>query len=124
MAKKGLYIHFFDGHVLDQIEGCGRNGPVFGPFEFVELTHGPRITLQSKQGRNELNISEQGLIYYDGFYHETVSVVSEPATDAIIDGHQRFDPAKAITQLLHRPLAEASQRDKEFSSQYRAELPR
>jgi hypothetical protein len=47
MPKKGLYVSLFEGQQNpdEQQHGEGSAGPVFGPFEFVELANGTQIKM-------------------------------------------------------------------------------
>src|SRR5216110_1446193 len=71
MPKKGLYVSLFEGQQNpdEQQHGEGSAGPVFGPFEFVEVANGTQINMGTEAGHDELTITSQGLVYYDGFYY-------------------------------------------------------
>ena len=98
MPKKGLYVSLFEGQQNpdEQQHGEGSAGPVFGPFEFVEVANGTQINMGTEAGHDELTITSQGLVYYDGFYYGDLGVVFERQSDSRLARHRKFDQTRAV----------------------------
>jgi hypothetical protein len=66
-----LYIRLFHGRSDPEkdMDKWGSDGPVFGPYQFVQMTYTALIRLIRKEGDcDELHVFED-MIYYDGVYY-------------------------------------------------------
>jgi hypothetical protein len=97
MPRSGLFLQLLDGNENREHEfnGEGRNGPVFGPFAFVELAQGGVIKLGVEESHYELTFINQRSIYYGGIYYGQAGVFFARSKSEL-GRHQRFDQAKAI----------------------------
>ncbi len=98
MAKEGIYIQLFEGqeNEVDELHDGGKDGPLFGPLEFVEVANGNLVKLGTEVDHHELTITANGFVYYGGLYYGTFGVFFEHQNDRHLARHQGFEQAKAI----------------------------
>ena len=100
MSQAGLYIYLFERRepgVARDVGEMGKNGPVFGPFEFVEVSNGRQVKFATDDVTiRQLTINQEGLLYYDGFYYDNFSVLFNKRSHGLIVGNSKFDPSKAV----------------------------
>lgn len=75
-----LYIRLFHGRsrLRQQMDDWGRDGPVFGPYDYVHTTYGSNLRLgKADQECDELLIVHRKLVYYDGMYYGDWSVFTD-----------------------------------------------
>jgi hypothetical protein len=98
MAQEGIYLQLFEKqeNQADELLEAGKNGPVFGPLEFVEVANGSLIKLGTEIDHYELTLTRNGFVYYAGIYYGSFSVFFQHQNDSRLVRHQGFDQAKAI----------------------------
>jgi FGGY family of carbohydrate kinases, C-terminal domain len=98
MAKAGVYLQLFEKRENQGEEGQDGsvNGPVFGPLDFVEVKNASQIKMGTETANDELSVTQNGFVYYGGFYYGDFSVFLESRDRKRIAGLTDFDQAEAI----------------------------
>lgn len=94
MTEK-IYLHLYHGRKdpLEDLEDWGSEGPVFGPYENVQITYGAHIKMHAPDGFDDLTWHED-LVYYDGVYYGDVSICTSPDQSAIPYEEEKSNPPK------------------------------
>lgn len=91
-----VYLELFHGRkaVDEDMSDWGAQGPVLGPFPFLQTTYGDSL----KFGKSTMLTLVQGLIFYAGTWYGDWSVISQDTVmqqDNLKCRVELFDPAKA-----------------------------
>jgi hypothetical protein len=94
-----LYIRLFHGRTdpNQDMDDWGTDGPVFGPYKFVQMTYASHLKLGRPDGHcDELFVHADDMVFYDDVYYGDWSVFGQDAFKQ--DGFQvtEFVPAKAV----------------------------
>ncbi len=72
-----LYIRLFHGRTdpVQEMNDWGKDGPIFGPYNFAHTTYTSCISLGKADGNcDSLYVLESDMAYYDGVYYGDWSV--------------------------------------------------
>jgi len=74
-----LYIRLFHGRTdpNQDMDECGSDGPVLGPYEFVHTTYKNFIRLGKPDDNCEELFLHEDMLYYNGVYYGDWSVFTE-----------------------------------------------
>jgi hypothetical protein len=75
--KGKQYLRLYHGRKspAENLEDWGSEGPVFGPYESIQVTYGSHIKMHKSDGFDDLNWYED-LVYYDGIFYGDMEVFS------------------------------------------------
>ncbi len=73
--KGKQYLRLYHGRIdpKEKLEDWGSEGPIFGPYESVQMTYGSHIKMHTGSGFDDLNWLED-LIYYDGIFYGDMEI--------------------------------------------------
>jgi hypothetical protein len=94
-----LYLKLFHGRKdpAEQTNDWGSDGPIFGPYQYAHTTYSHHLKLgRVSDDVDELFVTSEDLIYYDGMYYGDWSVFPENILEKHDQTlHQAYDPNKA-----------------------------
>jgi hypothetical protein len=75
-----VYIELLHGRKSpkEELNGWGSQGPVFGPYDWAHMTYASHIRMGAEEGfiEDELFISKDHLIHYNGIWYGDVTIMS------------------------------------------------
>ena len=74
-AKEYLHLYHGRDNPQEELEDWGSKGPVFGPYESIQVTYGSHIKMHTGAGFDDL-VWQDELVYYDGIYYGDMEVFS------------------------------------------------
>ena len=75
-----VYVKLWNGHKPGQLpDDCGEDGPVFGPYDNVQVTYGGHVKMWSEDACDDLAIGANGWITYDGVLYGDFTVTCPQA---------------------------------------------
>ena len=94
-----LYLRLYHGRndPQEDLEDWGSEGPVFGPYESIQITYESHIKMHSDSGFDDLAWQED-LVFYDGIYYGDVEIsTTAPASEITPYKHEKtIFPEKEI----------------------------
>ena len=75
--KGKQYLRLYHGRKTpeEKLEDWGSEGPVFGPYESIQVTYGSHIKMHKSDGFDDLHWHED-LIYYDDIFYGDMEIFS------------------------------------------------
>ena len=74
-----LYIRLFHGRTNPEqdMDEWGSDGPVFGPYEFVHITHASCVRFGRQNGNCDSLYVYEDMLFYNGAYYGDWSVFTD-----------------------------------------------
>ena len=92
MAEQ-LYLHLYHGRLdpEEDMDDWGSIGPVFGPYESIQITYGAHIKMHAPDRFDDLHWCDD-LVFYDGVYYGDLVILPEKPDLPIVP----YEHAKSI----------------------------
>ena len=93
-----LYIHLFHGRADpdQEMKDWGENGPLLGPFEWVQVTYFQTVRCGLADGSDIWLTRYDDMVFYDGMYYGDFDVVSSKKSSRLPGGKSvEYDPELA-----------------------------
>jgi hypothetical protein len=94
IMQANLYLRLYHGRKDPQenLEDWGSDGPVFGPYESIQITYGAHIKMHAPDHFDDLDWQDD-LVFYDGIYYGDVEIVAAaPASEITLYKHEKTTP--------------------------------
>jgi hypothetical protein len=92
--KANLYLRLYHGRKdpLENLEDWGSDGPIFGPYENIQITYEAHIKMHASDHFDDLAWRDD-LVFYDGIYYGDVEIVAAaPASEITPYKHEKTTP--------------------------------
>ena len=97
--QSNLYLHLYHGRKDPQedLEDRGSAGPIFGPYESIQITYEAHIKMHAPDRFDDLSWQDD-LIFYGGIYYGDVEIsTTAPASEITPYKHEKtIFPEKEI----------------------------
>jgi hypothetical protein len=98
--QANLYLRLYHGRKdpEENLEDWGSEGPVFGPYESIQITYEAHIKMHAPDHFDDL-VWQEDWVFYDGIYYGDVEIVAAaPDSERTPYKHEKTIPLEKETR--------------------------
>ena len=92
-----VYLFLWNGLAPgEERDDCGDDGPLFGPFDGIQITYGCHIKMWYEGYANFCDLNLDSEVYYDGKLYGDFDIFSEPRGDMVTTPYEVSKASRPI----------------------------